>query len=279
MENHPVTFVLVAIALAVVAAVVIVVVAGRRRFERRLAQEMRALLHVPHDLRPASAGPLPPPVERYRQLAVGARTPVHTLLLTHGGTFRTSPAAKFAPIRGTQLFTSDPPGFVWTGRVRMLPGLWFDARDMCVAGEGSMRVLVDDVVPVADAHGPQIDQGSALRLLAEMVWYPTALFDARTVTWSAIDATHARATLVTGDQEVSGIFEFGADGLPTRMTAERYTDQGELRPWSGTYADWRTVSGMRVPFEAEVTWQLADGPCTYARWHVDSMTYDAPPPS
>jgi len=274
MERHPVASIILLIVLSLVAVVVIVVCAGRLRFQQRFANEVRVLLAVPHSLRPATVVDLPPPVERYRQLAVGTRAPVHTLRLQHGGTFRMSPTAKISSIRGTQLFTADPPGFVWTGRVRMLPGVWIDARDMSVAGEGSMRVLIDDVVPVVDQRGPQIDQGSSLRLLAEMVWYPTALFDGRSVTWSAIDADHARATLRTGDQAVSGIFEFGSDGMPVRMTAERFLDKGELRPWGGVYSDWRTVSGMRVPFEAEVTWQLESGPFTYAHWRIDSMAYD-----
>ena len=104
-----------------------------------------------------------------------------------------------------------------------------------------MRVLLEDTVTLADARGPELDQGSALRLLAEMVWYPTSLFDARSVTWSAIDASHARATWRFGEGEFSGVFEFGADGLPLRMTAERFMKKGELLPWGGAYRDWRTV--------------------------------------
>lgn len=276
MNSHPMAWLVVFIVLFLLTVIGIVVTAGRLRFQRRLAHEMRALLVVPHSVLAAHPTELPAPVERYRQLAVGARAPVHTLILQHRGTFRMSPTAKASAIRGTQLFTADPPGFVWMGRVRIAPGLWIDARDMSVAGEGSMRVLVDDVVPVVDAHGSQIDQGSLLRLLAEMVWYPTSLFDGRAVTWSAIDADHARATLETGGHSVSGIFEFGSDGMPVCMTADRYTDKGDLRPWGGVYRDWRTVSGMRVPFEAEVTWELESGPCTYAHWRVDSMVFDQP---
>ena len=113
-----------------------------------------------------------------------------------------------------------------------------------------------------------------ITLVAEMAWYPTSLFDARTVRWSAIDADHARATLRLGDLEVSGVFAFGPDGLPLAMTAERFDDKGELLAWGGVYRSYREVSGMRVPFEADVTWQLASGPFTYARWRVDSMEYD-----
>jgi hypothetical protein len=261
--------------LALVGALGIIVNVNRLRFEGRVADEMSALLAVPFSVvpRPGFAD-LPPPVARYRQIAVGDHAPVRTLRMRHGGSFCTSPTAKAVPIRGTQLFTADPPGFHWIGQIRMAPGVWIDARDMSVAGKGSMRVLLDDTVPLVDARGPELDQGSALRLLAEMAWYPTSLFDARSVTWSAIDADHARATLRFSDREVSGVFEFGPDGLPLGMTAERFTDKGELRPWGGVYRDWRVVSGMRVPFEAEVTWQLESGPYTYAHWLVDSMEYD-----
>jgi hypothetical protein len=250
------------------------------RWQRRVALEMRSLVAAQpsHELRPALTE-LPPPVARYRQLALGDRPPVRTLKLRHTGTFCMSPASKPLPIRGTQLFTSNPPGFVWSGRVRMFPGIWVDARDMAAKGEGSMRVLLDSTITIADAHGPELDQGSALRLLAEMVWYPTALFDARYVIWSAIDDRHATATLRFGAREVSGVFEFGSDGLPVGMSAERFMDKHGLRPWGGTYRDWRNVSGMRVPFEAMVTWQLETGPFTYAHWLVQAVDYDPPLPN
>lgn len=123
-------------------------------------------------------------------------------------------------------------------------------------------------------HTVPSDQGSALRLLAEMPLFPTAFFDARTVTWSEIDADHARATLRCPHLEVSCVFEFGVDGMPLRVSAERVTDKGELRPWGGAFRDYRSVSGMRVPFEAKVTWELESGAFTYAHWLIDSMEYD-----
>jgi len=266
-------------ALTLFGAVGVVVNVNRLRLQRLVAREMHALLAVaPSSMQRPAVGPLPTPVARYRELAHGGRAPVHTLKLRHVGTFCMSATAKPLPIRGTQLFTSDPPGFVWSARVRMFPGIWVDARDMAANGEGSMRVLLDSTVPIADARGPELDQGSALRLLAEMVWYPTALFDARYVTWSAVDAAHAVATLRFGKREVSGTFEFGTDGLPVGMTAERSMQKLGLRPWGGTYRDWRSVSGMRVPFEATVTWQLESGPFTYAHWLVEAMDYDVSEP-
>ncbi len=274
MERHPVAILVLAILLFVIGLVAIIISVGRVRFERRVARETHALLLAPHSLLPEVACDLPAPVERYRRLAVGSRAPVHTMRLDHHGTFRTSMTAKESTIHGTQIFTADPPGFLWTGHIQTMPGVWLDVRDMLVEGTGNMRVLLEDVVPVVDESGPHIDQGSALRLLAEMVWYPTSLFDSRSVTWSAIDEHHARATLLTGGRTVSGVFTFGDDGLPESMAAERFADDGMLRAWGGSYGDWRTVSELRVPFEAKVTWLLESGPVTYAHWLVDSMEFD-----
>jgi hypothetical protein len=266
------------VGLGLFAATGIIVSVNRLRFDRHVFHEMRSLVdRSPARAPSASAAALPAPVARYRQLAVGTRVPVRTLSLRHGGTFCVDPKAKPQPIRGTQFFTADPPAFVWTGRVHVAPGVWIDARDMMTDGAGSMRVLLDDTVTLVNARGPQIDQAAALRLLAEMPWYPTALFDSRYVTWEAIDTARASATLSVGATTVTAMFEFGAEGLPTRMTARRLTDKGELLPWGGVYRDYRDVSGMRVPFEAEVTWQLDTGPFTYAHWLIESMDYDQRP--
>jgi hypothetical protein len=263
------------VVVALIGALGTVINVNRLRFDRRFTQEVRALVAVPPTRAAFGATiELPPPVARYRQLAVGDRKPVQTLRLRHGGTFRMSPTAKPKPIHGTQVFTVDPPGFSWLGTIPLGPGLWIVARDMLLQGEGSMLVLLDDTVRLVDARGPELDQGAALRLLAEMAWYPTAFFDTRCVTWTGIDADHALATLQLGTLSVSGTFEFGPGGLPLRVTARRFMAERGLQTWTGTYGDWRTVAGMQVPFEADVTWQLDSGPYTYAHWTIDALEYD-----
>jgi hypothetical protein len=83
------------VVLAFVGVVGIVVNVNRLRFDRRVAAEMRTLVAVPPSCVPRPGfAELPPPVERYRQLAVGGRAPVRTLRMHHGGTFCTSPTAK-----------------------------------------------------------------------------------------------------------------------------------------------------------------------------------------
>jgi hypothetical protein len=201
---------------------------------------------------------LPAPVRRYVAKAAGDRR-VCTVRLRHGGTFLTKLDGGWHPIRGEQYFATEPPGFVWWGRIRVLPGLWFDVRDQSVAGVGRMLATVESTFTVADGAGAEFDQGSLLRLLGEMVWLPSAFLDSRHVSWCAMDNQHARATLSVSGREVTAVFEFGADGLPAAVFADRYRDVGGsavLTPWSGELSDYRDVTGMLVPHRLVAYWHV-----------------------
>jgi hypothetical protein len=222
---------------------------------------------------------LPAPVRRYLDLALGRRDLfVRTVSLRHGGTFRPKLEGPWLPIRGEQYFATDPPGFVWWGRVRIGLGLWVDARDRSVRGAGSMRVRVESLFTIADSTGPQLDQGALLRLLGEMAWFPTAFLDHRHVTWTAVEETRARAALRVNEREVAGLFEFGSDGLPTRFLADRYRDLGggrtALTPFVGETEDYREVGGLLVPHRMTASWQIDGRPFPYARFLVERLEYD-----
>jgi len=251
--------------------------AGVRREARELWAAGPASLLPPLDLSRRDA--LPPPVRTYLERALGSRrTPVRSVRLRHGGSFRTSLKGAFVPIRGEQYFAADPPGFVWWGRVRLAPGVWVDARDRAFHGVGQMRVRLESLVTLADARGPQLDQGALLRLLAELTWLPTAFLDERYVTWSPIDARSAQATLSLEGRAVSCTFEFGEDGLPAVIRADRYRDLGAgrsvLTPWSGESTDYREVQGLRVPHRQTAFWHVEGERIPYARFQVEDLEYD-----
>ncbi len=76
-----------------------------------------------------------------------------------------------------------------------------------------------------------------------MAWYPTALLDARSVTWAAIDRDHARATQRVGALAVSAIFEFGPDGLPLSVVGPAPYGSGGVAD-----VDWY-LSGLAIGLE------------------------------
>jgi hypothetical protein len=274
----------VAVTSLAVGAVAWLISANAVRFQRRVdreAQQMWAVSRSPAPLDRARLAELPAPARAYLDRALRRRrSPVRTARLLHGGSFRPTLEGPSLPIAGRQFLSADPPGFVWWGRAHVAPGLWIDARDRCVAGRGGMRVSLESTLELADARGQEIDQGSLLRLLAEMAWMPTALVDPGYVSWSAAEGVppRARATLRVHEREVSAVFEFREDGLPAAVFAERHRDLGggrsALTPWSGRLDDFREVDGLLVPHLLTACWHVGGREVPYARFVLERLEYD-----
>jgi hypothetical protein len=94
--------------------------------------------------------------------------------------------------------------------------------------------------------------------------------------WEPIDEGSARATLSHRGTTVSCVFHVdGADEV-TRVTAERprSTDDGyEPTPWTGSWRRYRERSGLLVPTEGEVAWNLPDGDLPYWRGRLTSIEH------
>ena len=78
------------------------------------------------------------------------------------------------PFIAEQYFTANPPSFIWVASMKTFPLLSIKARDMYMEDKGNMYIRLPLFINIADARGHEIDQGSLLRYLAEMVWFPTA---------------------------------------------------------------------------------------------------------
>ena len=225
---------------------------------------------------------LPEPVRRYLHYAIaeGAQ-PIRTVRMQHGGHFRTKPDQRWFAIKGQQYFTAAHPGFVWKARIRPAPFLWIDARDSLVAGRGNMLVKLVSTFRIADATGPEIDQGATLRWLAECCWFPYA-FVGSCVEWTPIDGRAARMAVRRGGLPVSAIIEVDDEGKLAGLCAERYRDVGGgkalLTPWIGRYSDYRSFGGFRVPSFVDVRWLLDDQEFSYARFRILTIEYNPPSP-
>lgn len=266
-----------------VGAAAIVALVGRRRFRDRVNADVTTLfsdarVSIGSEQLHSRWDALPEPVRRYLRYAIREGvSAIGTAYLKHDGLFRTKPGQRWFPIAGEEYFTVARPGFVWNASIRPAPFLWIEACDRLVSGRGNMVVALASTIPIADAVGAEIDQGSRLRWLAECAWFPYA-FVGDDVQWESIDAHSARATLRCDGLPVSALVEIDDEGKLTQLRADRYRDLGggraALTPWTGRYSDYREFNGFRVPSSVDVAWELEKEPFSYARFRVTNLEYN-----
>ena len=220
---------------------------------------------------------LPEAMQRYlRYVHVVGKQPIQTVRLKQRGFFRTQPGQKWLPMVAEEYFTTNPFAFLWSGKIRLFPLISISARDRFFDGHGSLHVKLLSLIPLADAHGPEADQGELLRYLGEIIWFPTAwLSDA--FEWQAIDAQSVQVTIRQPGVTVAAVLHVNEQGQVTHLTAERYMAERKsykLERWSAQWTEYQEVSGMIIPTRVEVKWDLASGDFSYFRGEITEIEYN-----
>jgi hypothetical protein len=221
---------------------------------------------------------LPPIVSRWlRQAGVVGRARVQVVELTQHGEMQTSRGAKWMPFCATQWSTTHIPGFVWAADVAALPGVSIAGLDRYIAGQGATRIELASLIPIANASGSRIDQGSLVRFLAELIWYPSAALEPY-IFWQQIGETAARATICNRGIAASAEFHFDHFGNIVSIEAERYRDE-TLSTWvlEADPAGYTRLGAMRLPLKWDVSWREEDGDWTWLHLTVDDIRYDGTP--
>lgn len=224
---------------------------------------------------------LPGPVQRYFRAVLKDEQPVVTrATVQHNGTFNMSETAEqWKPFTSEQWVVTRRPGFVWNGRVVMLPGFPARVHDAYIAGEGILHASLLGLVSVADLRGgDEMAVGELMRYFAEATWYPTALLPSQGVAWEAVDDRSAYGTLTDGDTSVRLLFTFDDRGLIETVRAETRgrTVDGKIipTPWRGRCWNYEERDGMLVPTDGEVAWLLPEGEKPYWRGQITGLDYE-----
>lgn len=252
------------------------------RFDRATDAAVRRLFATVPSSSPvvtaADVEALPAPVGRWldRSGVVG-RPRVRAVRLRQEGGLRTGVDQPFLDATAEQYFAVDEPGFVWSVRLTM-KGLPVAGRDAYLGGRGHMLIAAGALWPIVDATGDKIDQGSLLRFLGELIWFPGAAV-APYLRWQAIDDRSAEVTMTHAGTSATARFTFDDEGRVVSFAARRYLGGGaaaRLEDWRATCTEWARFDGVEVPVRGVVTWKLAKGDFDYYRWHITAVEYDRP---
>ena len=197
---------------------------------------------------------LPASVQRYFRAVLKDGQPlIAAATFELAGTINMSTTGEnWKPFTSTQRAVTHRPGFLWNGRVAMLPGLAAHVHDSYIAGVGTLHAAMLGLFTVAEVQGGgEIARGELMRYFAEMPWYPTALLPSQGVRWAAVDDRSANATLVDGPISLTLLFRFDDAGLITSVHADaRGSGVGKdmvMLPWDCNVSSYRLRHAMMVP--------------------------------
>lgn len=160
--------------------------------------------------------------------------------------------------------------------MEMYPLVSVVGRDRFAEGAGSIEMRLLGLVPVANASGPELDQGALLRYLNETMWFPAAAL-APIIAWDEVDENSARATIELGGRSASAVFVFDREGRPVDMAAERYDlGRDRVERWSTPLTAWGEFGGIRVPTAGSALWRYDSGDFPYIELRITGIEYDPP---
>jgi len=223
---------------------------------------------------------LPEPVQRYFRAVLKDGQPlIAAATFELAGTINMSETGEnWKPFTSWQRAVVHRPGFLWNGRVSMLPGLTAHVHDSYIAGVGTLHAALLGLFTVAQVRGGgEIARGELMRYFAEMVWYPTALLPSQGVTWVGVDDHSANATLVDDPISLTLLFRFDDAGLITSVHADaRGSGVGKdmvMLSWDCTLSNYQLRDGMMVPTRGEV----AKGGKSYFVGDITLLVYEFSP--
>jgi hypothetical protein len=221
---------------------------------------------------------LPDPVARYLSYSgVVGKPAVGRVRIRQAGRMRSSNDKPWMPITAVESYSIDPPGFDWKGTVRFAGMPLIRPHDEYTDGRGRMKVTLAGLFTLWDLEGDEMDQGSLMRYLNEMVWFPTA-FLGPNVAWSAIDDRSAHVSITDHGLTANATMYFDELGRPSDFVAHRYRHLGKgrfsLNEWATPFTDHGERGGFQLPVAGRAEWRLRSETLVYAELRLTSVEYD-----
>jgi hypothetical protein len=271
--------------LILLAGVLAAAMIGRYAFNRSVDSEVTDLFQhtaaaEPAVLTEADIAHLPEPVQRWLRYSnvIGREYP-RTVRLKQEGEIRLGPDQAWMPFTAEQYYTTDPPSFIWKIDTRMMSVLPISGRDRYIDGHGNMTIKALSLIPVVDETGEHMDQGTLVRYLNEVMWFPAGAVSPY-IEWEEVDDNAAKATMSYGGTTVEATFYFDEQGRAVNMMAPRYQDAGggEIKwlPWWTPIHEYGEFDGVRIGIAGEAYWEEDWGNFTYVRLRLIDVEYNVP---
>lgn len=182
---------------------------------------------------------------------------VRGVRLTQTAQMQLAASKPWQPLSARQVISVLTPGFSWLASSRKGPVPVLYILDAYCAGSGLLQARLFGAIPVADAQGPELSTGEAMRYLAELPWAPDAILCNPDIAWTVAEDgwMEARLSLEAGTvlvrlraDDEGDIVEITAKDRPARLP----DGSTALMDWRGLFSDHAKMGGRRIPLLGEV---------------------------
>ncbi len=279
---YVIKIVLIVVAVMVSVPIITILAAEilhNRRVKAEAAKLLRsARLDQPSTIEEADLADLPDVVQKWlRRSGVVGKEKIHMVKLLQTGQMRMTADNPWMKFKAEHYVNVDRPGFVWSSKVQYAPLAKLLGIDQYLHGHGTMKIKLLGLVTIVDAKpSMEMDQGSMLRFMAEMIWYPTAALNDY-ITWEAIDEHSARVTMTWGEISAQMVMHFNADGDMVGSVAPRYREENGqfvLDDWGGVARSYKEFGGFRIVNQTDVVWKYQTGDFNWMQIEAIDIKYN-----
>lgn len=219
---------------------------------------------------------LPEPVQRYLKYAqVLGKQRIRCVRIQGEALFRPKQDDDWKSLKAEMYYTTDPPSFVWYGRIKGPFFISIKAREKYMNGKGSFLGKVWPFFTLGKLEGYVMDHDHLMRYLNEMVWFPTAYVN-NYISWEAIDSSSARVTISHGGLVHSAIVTFNEKGEMIKFVGKKHLDVDGSLPvdadkkhvvwtWTVTMRDYKEIHGFKVPTGGDAIFTTHSGDFHYIK--------------
>ena len=258
--------------------IVIIINVARTIFNRSVDHELSTMFEAAHNgsgSGQTAKAALPPIVTKWLAISRSTDKVPSRIRLSQKGFMRSKPSADWMSFSASQYYTMDPPAFVWNSQINA-GMITIAGRDKFGNGKGNMLIKPFYIYNLANTSGPEMDQGTMLRYMGELMWFPeAAVMDY--FHWEEIDSTSASLSMTYNGVTANGTFAFYKNGLVKSFTAQRFGNfDGEFRKetWEVWVNEHNVINGRLVGSKCKVTWKLKEGDFTWLMIDVKDISYE-----
>lgn len=241
--------------------------------ERGLAN---APLTEPALVTESDLAPLPRELATYlRRVGAVGRPRVHDFRAVWRGSMKLGLDAPWMEVHAEQMeFIDSMTRIFFIGGKRS--GVPFQGLHVYENATASMRIRVASLFDIADARGPEMNQGETVTLFNDLCLIAPASLLGASVVWRSIGDRRIEGTFTNGGNTVRAELSFDAEGdLVNFVSQDRYLSaDGKTYtrlPWSTPVSRYRDYGGVRVASHGEAVWTEPTGDFVYARLNLESL--------